>query len=71
MATDEEKARNQRLREEAMTAKAARKTRSEARAEAASYEPKAEDVARTFGGLSGSAAQALMGRKRQIDEASE
>lgn len=68
MATDEEKARNQRLREEAMAAKVARKTRSEARAEA-TYQPRAQDVAQTFGGLSGGAAQALMGRKKRIDEA--
>lgn len=70
MATDEEKARNQRLRDQAMAAKVARKTRSETRAETlATYQPKAEDVAKTFGGLSGNAAQVLMGRSKKIEDA--
>lgn len=69
MATEEEKARNKRLREEAMQAKFARETKQTSNAKEMSPEQATATVAQSFGGLTGGAAKALMGRKQKIDDA--
>lgn len=67
MATQEEKEGNARLRQEAADAKFARDSNQTPNGKDASEE--AKTVAKSMGGLSGTAAKEVMGRKNKIDQA--
>ena len=71
MATDEEKARNKRLREEAANAKFARDTRQTPNLRGESPQHLANTAANALGGMSGQAVDAIRKHKSEIEDAAK